>query len=515
MDVGTTPITDELLALRARVKQLESLLQNSELRYAKLDYRLRDLLDRLYGPKGDTLNPAQKLLFGLIDTDELPTPLSESEKKADTATAKKKKGGGRLPKPDNLPVVRKVIDLPEDQKAGLVWMRDEVTKQLEFQPRRFYMLHTVRPVYASPTRAHAPIVAALPPQVIPHAGVGVGFITHVVVSRFVDHLPYYRQESIDARGGAWVPRQARYRYANAAAHLLISIREQLKTMILRSRYLQVDETFTKLIDPERRGRSHDAYLWGYMSPHDKAIVLEFSPSRSAAMLHHFFPSSWEGDIQSDGARMYPAAFKHRRKVRRFGCMAHMRRRIVAALKAHEVSMVSVYRDIRSLYRIEALAESMKLTHVQRGHLRHLKAKPLLRRIQRKLWDIRANNPAARFGKLKEVVDYAYFNWRQLAAYARLGSGHIGIDNNPIENCFRPTKIGLLNYKFIGHPKAGWVSAVIYSVLGTCRLIGVNPEEYLRWVLPQLAAGSNLTTASGLLPHDFARLQQPASKLQVH
>jgi transposase len=205
MDVGTTPITDELFALRARVKQLESLLQNSELRNAKLDYRLRDLLDRLYGPKGDTLNPAQKLLFGLIDTDELPTPPSESEKKADTATSKKKKGGGRLPKPDNLPVVRKVIDLPEDQKAGLVWMRDEITKQLEFQPRRFYMLHTVRPMYASPTRAHAPIVAALPPQVIPHAGVGVGFITHVVVSRFVDHLPSVRDTKIPPLMGPKIP----------------------------------------------------------------------------------------------------------------------------------------------------------------------------------------------------------------------------------------------------------------------------------------------------------------------
>ena len=119
-----------------------------------------------------------------------------------------------------------------------------------------------------------------------------------------------------------MPRQARYRYANGAAHLLISIREQLKQKILKSGYVQVDETFTKLIDPERWGRSHDAYLWGYLAPREKAIVLEFSPSRSGAILHEFFPSHWDGDLQSDGARMYPAAFRHRPKVRRFGCMAH-------------------------------------------------------------------------------------------------------------------------------------------------------------------------------------------------
>jgi transposase len=185
--------TDELIALKARVKELESLLQISELRCAKLDYRLRDLLDRLYAPKGDSLNPAQKLLFGLIDTDEvIQAPLAEAVKKDHTASGKTHQGGGRYPKPENLPVVRQVIDLPEEQKAGLVRIRDEITKQLEFQPRRFYMLHTVRPVYASPTRVHPPIVAALPPQVIPQAGVGPGFVTHVVISKFVDHIPYYR-----------------------------------------------------------------------------------------------------------------------------------------------------------------------------------------------------------------------------------------------------------------------------------------------------------------------------------
>ncbi|MDB6043507.1 MAG: family element, transposase, partial [Gammaproteobacteria bacterium] len=84
-------------------------------------------------------------------------------------------------------------------------------------------------------------------------------------------------------------------------------------------------------------------------------------------------------------------------------------------------------------------------------------------------------------------------------------GHIHIDQNAIERCFRPTKVGLRNYLFIGHPKAGWRSAVIYSVIGTCRLLGVNPEAYMRWVLPKLAAATN-STSNNLLPHDFARLQ---------
>ena len=84
-------------------------------------------------------------------------------------------------------------------------------------------------------------------------------------------------------------------------------------------------------------------------------------------------------------------------------------------------------------------------------------------------------------------------------------GHILIDQNPVEASFRPSKLGLKNYLGIGHPKAGWRAAVLYSILGTCRLLNVNPEAYLLWVLPQLAVGTNQTTAQGLLPHDFAAL----------
>ena len=110
----------------------------------------------------------------------------------------------------------------------------------------------------------------------------------------VDCLPLYRQEGIDARGGVWISRQTRCRYVDASAHLPITIREQLKAKILSSAYVQVDETFTKLLDPERRGRSRDAYLSGYHAPHEKAVVLEFSSTRSGEILYEFFPLAMAG-----------------------------------------------------------------------------------------------------------------------------------------------------------------------------------------------------------------------------
>jgi transposase len=499
-----TPTPHELdpHTLHVRVRELESLLKLSEARCAKLEYKLQDLLRRIYGPKNEKLNPDQRALFGIPAPGEAGAPTRASEVSSAGRTTCKKRGG-RRPKPQNLPVRREVIDLPDEQKAGLVKIREEITEQIEYQPSQFFRLQIVRPVYASPKRTQAPIVATLPAQVIPQAGVGVGFIVHVLTAKYLDHLPLYRQERIDARGGVWIGRQARCRYVEAAAHLLITIHQQLKQRILDSHYIHVDETFTKLIDPDRRGRSHDAYLWGYYAPHEEALVLEFSPSRSGAILYDFFPPNWSGVVQTDGAGMYPRVFKHRPGIVHVECIGHLRRYVLEAVKADEAQALPLLKDIAALYSIEQQAADLGLTHAQRGAFRHAKAKPVLKRLQRRFLELKRNLPL--FGKLREAVTYATGRWAHLAAYAKVDHGDINIDQNPIERCFRPTKVGLRNYLFIGHPRAGWRSAVIYSVIGTCRLLGVNPEEYLRWVLPKLAAATN-KTATGLLPHDFQRLQ---------
>ena len=232
--MNTAAVTDpsDCEALRSRVRELESLLRLSQARCAKLEYKLQDLLRRLFGAKNEKLNPAQRVLFGLPEADEVSAAAATT--RTLSTGAPRKKRGGRRPKPEHLPVVREVIDLPEAQRAGLVKIREEITEQIEYRPSLFYRRQIVRPVYASVHRAHAPIIARLPAQVIPQAGVGAGFITHVLVAKYLDHIPLYRQERIEARGGVWITRQARCRYVEAAAHLLITIHQQLKRKILDS-----------------------------------------------------------------------------------------------------------------------------------------------------------------------------------------------------------------------------------------------------------------------------------------
>jgi hypothetical protein len=266
----------------------------------------------------------------------------------------------------------------------------------------------------------------------------------------VDHLATYRQERIDARGAVWISRQARCRYIDAAAHLLISIREQLKARILASGYVQVDETFTKLLDPERRGRSHDAYLWGYHAPHEKAIVLEFSPDRRSEILYDFFPARWTGVVQTDGAAMYPRVFKHRPGITHIECVAHLRRYVLEAIKSDEREAIPLLRDISELYRVERTAQALGLNHGKRSLLRHALAKPVLKRLQRKFRALERTAPPS--GNLREAVAYPNSRWPALVRYAKIGFGHTSIDQNAIERCFRPGKVGLRNYLFIGHPE---------------------------------------------------------------
>jgi len=509
---NTADLPKDLEGWKARAEYFESLFEIEKLTSAKLRLINRNLAQRLYGPSSEKLNEAQQLLFGLLEeataplTDEAQALIKEARKGVNDRGAEetKRRGGGRNKQRfEHLPEVVTLVNPPEKEREGLIWISEELTEHVEIEPSKVYRHIIVRPVWAHPQREQPPIIAPLPPeaQVFPGSMYGLRLMVRTIIGKFVDHLPMYRQAGIGLREGIWVPRQALTRIVENAAHLLITIADQLKWKVIRSLYIQIDETVTKVLDPERRGRSHDAYFWGFLAPHEKAVYFEFSADRSEAKLFEFFPLKWEGDVQTDGASWYASAFADMPFLRHYECIAHLRRYVLAAMVAHERQMTPILKDITQLYRIERRAKKLNLTHEHRGHYRHLYAKPILKRIQRAFRKLE-HSPALE-GALQEAVTYANNRWQHLSAYAKVGNGHINIDQNPIENMFRPTKLGRKNWLAIGHPKAGWRAAVLYTVLGTCRMLNVNPDAYLRWVLPRLAVGSNRTTASGLLPHDFA------------
>lgn len=494
----------DVVQMQARIQVLEGALNAERLARERAEFKVADLLRRLYGPKADKVDPAQlALLTGQLQADDalartpplIATPPS-------LPAELKRKGGGRRPAPAHLPIERIVLDLSDEEKTGLVCIREEITEELDYRPSQFIRRHYVRPLYADPTKTQAPVMAPLPVRVLPQASVGPGLLAHLLVSKYVDHLPLARQEKIAARVGVALPRQKLGRWVEGSALLLRTIHDQLQQRIRDSGYVQADETPIKLLDPDRGGKAAQAYLWAYHAPDAQAIAFDFSTSRGRESPDRFFPEDWQGDLQSDGYDLYAALARARPGVTRFGCMAHARRKLSDALKAGDTAAASLLIAIGKLYRLERQASERGDTHAQRACLRHAHARPILRQLQRELRMLQqAVLPRSKLG---EAVGYMCNQWPELARYAKADNGHIHIDNNPVERGIRPTKLGLKNWLFIGHPSAGWRSAVIYSVLGTCQLLKLNPQHYLEWVLPKLAVATT-STATGLLPHDYAAL----------
>ena len=412
------------------------------------------------------------------------------------------RGGGRHRAPDHLPIEIIRIDPPASELLGMRRIRDEITEEIEYRPSQHFRRHIIRGVFVREDGEGAPIIAPLPPWVIPQAGVGPGLIAPTLVAKYVDHCPLYRQEKIAARSGVDLPRQKLGRWVKASAQLLLTIHEQLADRVRESGYIQADETPVRVLDPDRRGKAARAYLWTYHSPLNNAIVFDFNLSRGRDSPERFIPEDWSGSLQSDGYELYASLAKGRPHVTRFGCLAHCRRKVADAIKAGDAAVVPLLLEIGKLYAIEKDANERRLTDDQRASLGHAKARPILKNLQR--MSPMRRKPRWRRVRLEKPARYATNQWPELSRYAKAANGRIRIDNNPVERGIRPTKLGMRNWMFIGHPNAGWRSAVIYTIVGTCKLLNINPESYLTWVLPTLAAATT-KTATGLLPRDFAAL----------
>lgn len=470
---------------------------------ALANLKIKNLLHLLYGKKSEKLDPAQYqlLMEGLQPPAAAPEVVSESEE----PTEPKRKGGGRRPHPRELPVKVTIIDVPEEERVGMVKIKEVVTEQLERAPARHFIHRIVRYVYAHPDKSEAPVTAPLPPQVYPQSGLGTSIIAHAAVAKYCDHLPLYRQARIAEREGVNLPRQKLWRAIEAGAQLLLTIEQQLWDRMLSGNYLQIDETVFRYIDPEQKGKSREGRFWVFYSPPLDMAVVRFDRSRGHEVLLEYLPPDWKGVIQSDGAYAYDAFVRKRPGVRHAGCLTHSRREWLPALDGGGDTVRDILLAYGRLYRVERDARQLGLAGKDRAVFRQSRQVPaLLAELKACLEQALVKPGVLPKDNIGSAANYALKRWDVLALYAQPGCGHIEIDNNLVENAIRPIVLTRKNALFIGHPDAAWVSGVYMSVIGTCRRINVDPEAYLNWVLPQLAAGSNHSTADGLLPGDYRK-----------
>lgn len=498
MPDSTLPSAAELLARNADLERENALLRQ------KIDLLVR----KLFGTSSEKLDPAQLMLL-LADVEQSPgkslEPVAmEAPRRSTVPSPPSTKRGPRLP--EHLPVIEEVID-PEPVKACReAWRRigEEVSERLDYEPGRFLCRRIVRPKYVRRGAIDVvPAVAPLPDSLLERSLVAPGLLAQIVVSKYCDHLPLYRQESIYwTRHQVWLPRQTMAEWVGLAAEWLKPIYQEIKQGVLHEGYVQIDETPIRYLAPGN-GKTKLGYLWTCGAPRGD-VVFHWETSRAATCLANIIPTGFCGTIQCDGYEAYDSFAKGRGEaIVLAGCLAHVRRKFYEAHETAPKVAGWFLRHFQNLYALEAKLRSARAGPKLRQAERAGASRPVLARLHRALVRLKSQHRFLPRSLMGKAIDYALGQWSSLLLY--LEDGRLEIDNNPIENAIRPTAVGKKNWLFIGDAQAGERSAIIYTVIESCRRRGLDPFTYLREVFTRLPSMTNWQV-KGITPAAWAKNQ---------
>jgi transposase len=500
-----TPREAELTSqLEAALSVVKALQQENALLRQKIDLLVR----RVFGSSSEKLSPGQlELLLALSGI--APAVAAAAAKPAPQNVSRPRKE--RAPRlPEHLPVIEEVLD-PEPVKAAPEqWRRigEEVSEQLDYEPGRFLRRRLVRPKYVrKDDRDAAPVIAPLPARLQDRSLPTPGLLAHVLVSKYCDHLPLYRQEKIYARRhGVNLPRQTLARWVELASDWLQPIYREIKSGVMAGGYVQIDETPVDYLDPGR-GKTGQGYLWTCASPQGD-VLFHWETSRAASCLANIVPVDFSGTVQCDGYAAYPAfARQHPQPIQLAGCWAHVRRKFYEAREQSPKVTGWFLRQIQLLYQVEAQLREKKSGPSLRAAMRASTSRPIVERLQRALLRHKPRHlPKSLLG---QAIDYALAQWSTLTVY--LGDGRVEIDNNRVENAIRPTAVGKKNWLFMGEAGAGQRGAILYTVVESCRRRGLDPYAYLKDVLTRLPAMTNHQIPE-ILPAAWAKSRQPRRQI---
>jgi transposase len=523
-DLATLP--DDPATLRQLVLQLLEALRGKDTELGKLQHHMDLLLRRLYGRSSEKIDPWQLLLFASTPA-EAPAIVEPPAAKQPEAANSKRLGHGRRPKPDHLKRVDVIHDLTEAEKQALagdgqlVLIGEEVTEQYEWEPSSLYVVRHIQKKYArqpqlleSGAAAYEKniITAPKPPQPIAGGIAGPGLIAEVVTNRFVDHLPFHRQERRFGRHGCSFSRQTTDGWAlDVAERWFAPLVEVLLEEVLAADSLNTDDTPVNVRDAHGKQR-YQGRFWTYVGddlhPH---IVLRYTPNHTrdgpggpAEVLKNY-----SGFVQADAFRGYDAIYlgSHGRIVE-VACWAHARRKFFEAQNADRARAQIALAHIARLYAVEtALRERCQAEWREMDRAERF-ARIVAERQARSLdvleqfgaW-LEAEAPRVLpKNPFRGAMEYTRNNWAALNQYAQ--HGQLTIDNNAAERALRGIAIGRRNWLFLGNDRGGRAAAIHFSLIASCLRNNVEPFGYLRDLLtrlPTLLPGASRDTLRSLLP----------------
>jgi transposase len=508
----------EYMKMKERATQLETdnlhlheQLKETEQRLAEAQLLIAQLRRELFGPKSDKLSPEQEEQLKTLNKDleadaqSLP-PISDQilVQQESASRRKKKPKRQRHPMPEHLETETVTIE-PEEKTCPccgkpLERIGEEVTEEFDMIPARLIRRRIVRPKYACRCGEAGVAIGPLPARLIPQSRLGLGLAVHILLSRYDDHLSFYRlEQQFLERHGVVIPRQQMVQWVEKMAEWLRAIYNAMWQAMFVVGYLQVDETPVKVMDPEVKGKTKRGYLWFYAVPQGD-VVLDFDRSRGLEPVKRRL-ENFQGTIQTDAYDVYLSLGENQPDIERIGCLAHSRRRFYTALKENLSDAVWFIGQIRLLYKIEDEARGMSIA--ERHHYRQKKAPEIWEGLKSRALELQPKFlPKSTMGK---ALSYFLDEYDALTGYLR--DGRYEIDNNLVENAIRPAAVGRRRWLFIGHPDAGWRSAVVYSIIASCRRRGINPQDYLTDVLTRLPE-HKINRIDELLPGNWKHSAPP-------
>ena len=474
---------------RQLLEKLQALTQEYDQKLSEAEARIAELKRELFGPKADKLTPEQEEQLKNLNKDlqeeaQRPAPVSDQVLEREDRASRRRRQCSRVrhPLPEHLETETVTIE-PQEKTCPccgktLERIGEEISEEIDLIPAKLIRRRIVRPKYACRCGEAGVKIAPFPPRLIPQSRLGFGLGVHIVLSRFDDHLSFYRlEQQFRERHRIAIPRQQMVQWVEPIARLLQPVYDAMWRQMMSGGYLQVDETPVRVLDPEVEGKAARGYLWFYAVPGGD-VIIEFDRSRALDPVQRRL-KDFKGTIQTDAYEVYQSLERKESQIHRIGCLAHARRRFYAALKENLPQAVWFISQIRLLYQTEEQAR--ELVAAERHALRQQNVPAIWAALKARAVELQPKFlPKSTMGS---ALRYFLNEYDALLGYLR--DGRFQIDNNLIENAIRPTAVGRRRWLFIGHPDAGWRSAVIYSILVSCRRRAINPQDYLTDVLRRL------------------------------
>lgn len=449
----------------------------------QLKDELAQLKRLIYGSRHERFiptTPPEQLSLG-INAEQKPTPVTATErieytrqkKQATTETIKT----GRMKLPADLPREKIVIE-PTEDVSGMKKIGEEITEELERIPGKLFVRQYVRPKYAK-SNDEGVVIAELPARPIDKGIPGPGLLAQIVIDKYTDHLPVHRQIQRFEREGIKLSSSTLTDWISGTCTLLEPLYEVLKKKILSSDYLQADETPIKVLDKDKKGTTHRGYHWVYYVPIERLVLFDYREGRGREGPNEIL-ENFKGHLQTDGYAVYED-YDRKAGVTLLHCMAHARRKFDEARDNDLARAEYALTQIQKLYAIERQARDNNLTPEQRYALRQEKS--LLVLTELKSWMLENYKSVLPKSTIGQALHYSLERFDKLMIYA--SDGKLEIDNNLVENAIRPVAIGRKNYLFAGSHNGARRAAMLYSLLGTCKINNVNPFEWLRSTLDKI------------------------------